>query len=33
METKIAGYGLEQENELTRHVPTGQKINKTLRVS
>lgn len=28
MEMKTAGYGLEQENELTCHVPTGQEINK-----
>lgn len=32
MEMKTAGYGLEQENELTCHVPTGQKINKSLRI-
>lgn len=32
MEMKTEGYGLEQKNELTCHVPTGQKINKILRV-
>lgn len=32
MEMKTAGYGLEQKNGVTCHVPTGQKINKSLRV-
>lgn len=33
MEMKTAGYALERENELTCHVPTGQKINKSLRIT
>lgn len=32
VEMKTAGYGLERENELKCHVPTGQEINKSLRI-